>query len=378
MKVLFVLKKNGYTHGGKNSYNSSGLFNSSKFVVDMLEHHGIAAKLVTVVDNNEIDKEVSEFNPNVVIIEALWVVPEKFDVLKNLHPSVKWVVRLHSDVPFLATEGIAVDWVLSYVKRGVYVAFNATNAKESFKGIEDSSKYIYLPNYYPEIRYRRPQKSNTLRIGCFGAVRPLKNQLEQAVAAVNYANATNKELHFYMNSRVEQGGQEVLKNIQHLFASTRHTLKETPWLERRAFLHLMSKMNLAMCMSFTETFCLTAADAVTVGTPLLCSSQIPWASFLSTYPETSTRTIEKGISRLLGPLGIVSAVINSIKLAYYSRRSAKIWLKFFTQPARVAPKQWWGAPQCVPQNLCGGMNDESRRLCQRVGQKREKERPRKV
>ena len=36
-----------------------------------------------VVDNNGIDKEITEYKPTHVFIEGLWVVPEKFDVLKN-------------------------------------------------------------------------------------------------------------------------------------------------------------------------------------------------------------------------------------------------------------------------------------------------------
>jgi hypothetical protein len=328
MKVLFVLKKNSYTHGGTHCYNSSGLFNSAKFVTDMLQDNGIDAKLVTVVDNNDIDKEVSEFKPEVVIIEALWVVPEKFDVLKPLHPNVKWIVRLHSDIPFLASEGVAVGWIFDYVKRGVYVAFNDINAKKSFKGTGIDARYlIYLPNYYPEIRYDSDFKHPELRIGCFGAIRPFKNHLEQAMAAINYANRTGRELHFYINSRVEQGGEEVLKNLKSLFENTQHTLKEIPWLERRALLVVMSKMDLAMCVSFTETFCLTAADAVSVYTPLLCSSQVPWASCFSIVPETSTKAIEKGVARLLGPLGTISAFFNSLNLVFYSRHSAKIWIK---------------------------------------------------
>jgi len=329
MKVLFILKKNGYTHGGgKHHYNSSGLFNSAKFVVDMLRDNGVDAELVTVVDNNGIDKEVTEFRPDVVIVEALWVVPEKFDILKNLHPNVKWIVRLHSYVPFLASEGVAVSWVFEYIKRGVYVAFNDKRARETFKEAAGSSRgFLYLPNYYPETRYDSEFKHPALHIGCFGAIRPLKNHLEQAMAAISYANNKSKELHFYVNSRVEQGGEEVLKNLRSLFANTQHTLKELPWLERRAFLVTMSKMDLAMCVSFTETFCLTAADAVSVYTPLLCSSQVPWASFLSIVPETNVKAIENGISRQLCPLGVISALFNSIKLVIYARRSAKQWLR---------------------------------------------------
>ena len=108
----------------------------------MLQDAGVEAALAEAIDNNCIDRLVTEYNPDVVIIEALWVVPEKFDVLKKLHPGVRWIVRLHSDIPFLAGEGIAVEWIYGYAARGVEVAFNSPRASEDFGA-------LYLPNFYP-------------------------------------------------------------------------------------------------------------------------------------------------------------------------------------------------------------------------------------
>src|ERR1700686_515277 len=105
MKVLFILKKNSYGYSGSYGYGMSGLLNSAQFIVDMLNDNGVEAKLEIVNDNNDIDREVHKYKPDVVVVEALWVVPEKFDVLRKLHPRVKWIVRSHSDFPFLATEG---------------------------------------------------------------------------------------------------------------------------------------------------------------------------------------------------------------------------------------------------------------------------------
>ena len=84
MRVLFILKSGcGYGHW---SHKSSGLFNSASACAQMLEDDGIPSKVVEVVDNNCIDREVHKFRPTHVIIEALWVVPEKFSVLSKLHP----------------------------------------------------------------------------------------------------------------------------------------------------------------------------------------------------------------------------------------------------------------------------------------------------
>src|SRR5688500_11649943 len=107
-RILFILKARDATNTyGYSCGLSTGLLNSATFVQDMLDSNGFTTKLVVVIDNNDIDREVTAFRPTHVIIEALWVVPSKFQILKKLHPSVKWIVRLHSEAPFLANEGIA-------------------------------------------------------------------------------------------------------------------------------------------------------------------------------------------------------------------------------------------------------------------------------
>ena len=114
-KVIFILKKRQSSHTGYASV-SSGLLNSARFVSDMLNKNGIESNLVEVQDNNCIDREVSKYRPTHVVIEALWVVPSKFEVLTKLHPNVQWIIRLHSDISFLANEGIAIEWIYEYLK----------------------------------------------------------------------------------------------------------------------------------------------------------------------------------------------------------------------------------------------------------------------
>ena len=194
-KILFILKyRNGY--GLSREEASSGLLNSAKFVVSMLTSHGVEVKLVQVTDNNDIDREVYRYKPTHVIIEAFWVVPEKFDVLRQLHPRVKWIIRTHSELPFFANEGIAMDWLIRYSRQlNVIVAANSKPALEDFRSIVRAAnpswswnrlkkKVIYLPNCYPARERHRPVTRDvsdfgTIHVGCFGAIRPLKNHLSK-------------------------------------------------------------------------------------------------------------------------------------------------------------------------------------------------------
>ena len=161
-KILIVLKKRQDYDEEKHSHLglSTGLYNSAMFIHDMFNEYNIKSKLVVVDDNNDIDREVSKYKPTYVIIEALWVVPHKFHILCRLHPQVKWIIRLHSQLPFIANEGMAMDWIADYTKfPNIIIAANSDRMLEEMRFYlqtrrgwtdnETEEKVIYLPNYYP-------------------------------------------------------------------------------------------------------------------------------------------------------------------------------------------------------------------------------------
>ena len=60
---------------------TSGLYNSAQFVVNFLQNYGVEVKLVSVLDGNSVDREVTKFNPDIIVLEALWVTPSKLQEL---------------------------------------------------------------------------------------------------------------------------------------------------------------------------------------------------------------------------------------------------------------------------------------------------------
>lgn len=303
--LLFVCKKR-QSYGGQEF--SSGLRNSVQFIVWLLEGLGVDAHMVEVTDNNDIDREVARYDPTHVIIEALWVVPEKFEVLRLLHPQVKWIVRIHSEVPFIASEGIALEWMMGYWRQGVEVAFNSARARRDLRIVAhtahvDESLLTYLPNYYPEIgaEVAPPAPCGILHVGCFGAVRPLKNHLTQAIAALAFASNMRVPLAFHINNeRVEDRGDPMLRNLRALFAGAcgHAQLVEHPWLPHYEFLLLMKQMNVALQVSLSETFNIVSADAVACSIPVIASPEVPWLGDYAKASPHDAQSIVEALHRL--------------------------------------------------------------------------------
>jgi hypothetical protein len=349
VRIQFILKRrldySGELHGHHKTL-STGLFNSVNFLHEMLPGQGIASDLIVAVDNNQIDREVRRFQPTHCVIEALWVVPTKFAVLTRLHPKVTWIVRLHSELPFIANEGIAMDWIAEYVRYpNVIIGVNAPRMLEETRSYLMSvmgwdyktaqQHVIYLPNFYPQQYRSKPPRRLTDRIdvGCFGAVRPLKNHLVQAVAAVKFADQRGFKLNFHINgNRMEMKGEPVMNNLKGMFAQLAdrgHELILHDWRPREGFLDLCHEMDLGLQVSFSETFNIVGADMVSQGVPLVPSVEIPWANEIFTADPTNSDDIAAKMHRALR-YSRANVWLHKKQLNAYTNETIATWKRWFT------------------------------------------------
>jgi len=337
-KLLFILKRredyNAVIHN--NIGLSTGLYNSAKFMNDMMVESGFESNLEVAIDNNCIDRLINKHKPTHVIIEALWVVPSKFSVLQKLHPNVKWIIRLHSEMPFMAGEGMAMDWLVEYSKfNNIVIACNAPRMLREIKLLCGDKKVIYLPNYYPQKMAHKSFNRNkdTIDVACFGAIRPLKNHLVQAFAAIEFAEKINKKLRFHINAgRIEMKGDAVKNNIRGLFEQisekTGHQLINHTWTPREEFLKTCAQMDIGLQCSFSETFNIVGADLISQGVPLISSKEIPWSTFMFDAEPTSSEEI---CDRLLTTYKYpqMNVKLNQFLLNRYTNNTKKIWNKYF-------------------------------------------------
>lgn len=313
---------------------SSGLSNSVSMLVLMLRGFGIRAEIEEVIDNNCIDRVVTQYRPKYVVIEALWVVPEKFEILHRLHPEVRWIIRLHSEIPFISNEGIAFAWLNIYAKMFpvVSIAANSDRMQKALKELYEIP-ILHLPNYYVCTHNYAPLGNKTtgvLNISCFGAIRPLKNHLIQAIAAIHYCNKNKLKLRFHINSsRVEGNAESSLKNLREVFGGTTHKLVEHFWLEHDDFTDLIrSEIELGMQVSFSESYNIVAADHIDCGVPVVTSPEVRFVASPFTADPSNIEAIECAINNAMSGKRLYLHRINNYYLKQANTDASRKWIKF--------------------------------------------------
>ena len=338
-KCLFLLKKKqGY---GEYAEGKTGLSNSVRGLVETIENEFHAeTKVAICIDANSIDKEVYDYKPDYCFIEAIWVTPEKMKEIAGLHKKVTFIVRVHSRIPFLSNEGNALQTLKGYEHiNNVMVSFN--NYETSIEARAVGMANIYLPNVY-KVEYNcNPIKwfCNKLRtdihlhdvvnIGCFGAIRPMKNQLLQAVAAIIYGNVNKKTVLFHINAgRTEQNGNNVLKNLRALFEGTKHELVEHDWMEYGDFIDVVKKMDIGMQVSLSESFNIVTADFVINDVPIIVSEDITWMPDILKCSDSNAFEIADMIEKVIDKKRTYADEAKR-KLAKYNDKAIEQWSKLF-------------------------------------------------
>lgn len=335
MKLLFLLKKRADL-SGPYSYSNYGLVGSTKFVINYLAQHNTEAKFFLAFDGNEIDKAVTLYKPQIAIIEALWCPPEKIAENVRLHPEIKWYIRIHSKLPFLGMEGIAVDWLYRCSKiPNVTIAANHPDTVVELSTL--LNKHVkYLPNVFYPYKQRKIKDysisrfNQTINIGCFGAIRPFKNTFVQAVAAIVFARRMGLNLRFHINDRAEQLGEQVRKNISFLFANNEAELVIHKWMDEDTFNTLLfEEIDISMQVSITETHNLVIAESINNGVLPVVSKEIYW---LPEIFKTKTQDMFDIVTTMTEVwnrrFSLQSFVINAIHQNIH--QNGKIWLKFIS------------------------------------------------
>jgi hypothetical protein len=112
--------------------------------------------------------------------------------------------------------------------------------------------------------------------------------------------------------------------------SDKGCLVEHPWLDHEAFLALIKSMDVIMQVSFSETFCIVAADAVFCRVPVVGSKVVFWLSNLSqANPNSTEDMVEKLELALNWKTANSIAWLNRRGLRIASKRAERVWTGYF-------------------------------------------------
>ena len=266
-----------------------------------------------------------------------------------MYPHIIWIIRLHSAIPFLSIESSqSMKWLADYCRiDNTFIGVNdprlltelsiyLSNVKDETSSKDMSSRLLYLPNYYPQDNVQQFKKNissdDTINIACFGAIRPFKNNMTQALASIEFCKRKNKKLRFHINSgRNELNGGNVYENLTQLFQnldSNQYSLVCHPWASRKDFLKICSNIDIGMQVSFTETFNIVGCDIITNGVPIIGSTEIPW---LNKRYTASSQDVEEIIDKLLLTYDDLerNVIDNQKSLAEYVYTTSHIWKALF-------------------------------------------------
>lgn len=338
-KLLLIIRGNS-KKADTSITNHNGLSHAAKATYESLLNSNLNVDFQVVSDNGDIWMGCEKYNPDYVIVDGLWVVPEKFQELSSMYPNIKWIVRIHSELSFIAQEGIFTDWLYKYLNTdNTYLVFNSKKIYSTIKHIVKprQDKVFYLPNLYqlnnkPLLKKERDPKK--IKIAIFGAARILKNQLPQAVAALDFAERINKELELYININTKDpNGLPIYLNIIHLIKnhySGKHNVQLVEWTNHETFLKIMEQIDICMQVSFTETFNLVCCDSLEASTPIIGMNEIPWLHSISNSNPIKHESIVKALFRAYN-FPRLNVLLNTIKLKMYHRKALKVWEKLFYQ-----------------------------------------------
>jgi hypothetical protein len=339
-KILFILKQK-YSYGTE--ITAHGLYNACSFVARKLSEYGVISQVIQVDSQNAISDQIETYNPNYCIIEAIWVSPEKLSELSEMYPNVTFIVRLHSMTPFLAVEADAFAWIAGYVsisraKSNVSLSCNSQGMCRDIQNIHGHCPahipniYYPNPNVAPDPNYGKRNNDGNLHIGCFGALRILKNHTQQALWAIEFANKNKKRLYFHIN--VPEADQldesPILSNLRSIFDEGKHTLVEHDWYTHDQFLELVKTMDLGMQISFTETFNIVAADFVYCNIPIVVSKDISFVNNLCRVDIDDRKDVMSAM--WWADKGRRAGVhkINNLLLNFRNKNATEEWLRFIS------------------------------------------------
>ncbi len=252
----------------------------------VLRRAGIAAEVWPIISAADLRKRLEIAPAKHVIVSAPWIAGSELQSLSNEFPETHFTVTCHSNVGFLQADrnGVRLLREIMEIELGTFNVHLAANSRRFCEWINGAfgAPCAYLPNLYcldrNPVRHPQPFTGGTLRIGIFGATRPLKNLMSAAGAALEISRGLRASLELWLSAgRVEGGGDSVMAAVSEMLQGLPDVkLVHNGWQSWPKFRRHVGHMHLLLQPSYTESFNMVTADGVAEGVPSVVSHAIDW------------------------------------------------------------------------------------------------------
>lgn len=275
-----------------------------------LRRAGIEAHVWAICTVEELTQKIAA-HPSIthVVISAPWIATAALQQLAHTYPNVEFTVNCHSNVGFLQADSSGVE-ILKQLVQAEHSSWNihiAGNSQKFCAWVQSAfhAPCAYLPNLYFLDPIHHPHNhgyhGGVLKIGAFGATRPLKNLMSAAGAALEVSASLGVDVQFWISGGREDGGGPMLRAIRKLFeGETGARLHEASWAPWPDFKRkYVRPMHVMLQPSYTESFNMVTADAISVGVPVVVSPAIAWAPLHWQANPDDTHAIARVAMQLL-------------------------------------------------------------------------------
>jgi glycosyltransferase involved in cell wall biosynthesis len=294
LRVIFIFKNFGLIKGISHIGLGVSAFNTS----ETLKQNGILAEVWSILNVEDmlvmLEKEyVNSKNGKAkpithIVISAPWVPTDQIAKMICKYPDIDFITLSHSNVAFLGADlgGIRRLREGIVLQREVNNYFIAGNCEKFVRwaSVAWDADVAFLPNLYNikdmTLREHKHWKDKyVLKIGCFGAIRPLKNQITAAAAALDISKRLKMPTELWFNSGRNEGGNGLgsIQTIEQLVGNIPgFMIKYKLWSPWDKFREFVGTMDLTLQPSFTESYNMVVSDSIYESVPAVVSSAINW------------------------------------------------------------------------------------------------------
>ncbi len=253
----------------------------------VLRREHIKAAVWPIVSAQDLRERLTNSPTQHVVISAPWLPTLELQKLSNDFADTQFAVNCHSNVGFLQADSNGVKLVreLMDLELSTHNVHLGGNSRRFCRWVNSAfqAPCTYLPNLYWLDEHipssRAPFCQGPLRVGVFGATRPLKNLMSAAGAALEIARTLRTPLELWLSAgRAEGGGETVLAAVNEMLSGLPDVkLVLNGWQTWPQFRKVVGHMHLLLQPSYTESFNMVTADGVAEGVPSVVSDAIDWA-----------------------------------------------------------------------------------------------------